>query len=244
MLTFVPQKNSSDEFLFCAHLRYALPFPRLKIETFIVGSFPNNLYLLIDEVAHAFVVVDPSLESEPALQRAQQLVSEGFALQAIWNTHGHVDHVHDNALWKEYFPKTPIVMHEADDFLLDHLREQSIWLGLPPVDPVPADDRFFDGQTVQMGSLLAKVLHVPGHSPGSVAFYFECENVVLSGDVLFAGSIGRYDLPGADYKQLQQSLARLAALPPQTKVLSGHGAATTIGEEFESNPYLRNIPRS
>lgn len=212
----------------------------LRIETFEVGPFPNNLYLVLDDRAQELIVVDPSIDSEPALQRTHELIKNGYSLAAIWNTHGHVDHVHDNSRWKEEF-KAAIVMHEADDFLLEHLREQSIWLGLPPAEPVMPDARFSDGQVVSVGEHQARVLHVPGHSPGSVAFYFEQQGVCISGDVLFRNSVGRTDLPGADSGQLQDSLRRLLALPSETSVLSGHYEATTVGEESVSNPFCHNL---
>jgi glyoxylase-like metal-dependent hydrolase (beta-lactamase superfamily II) len=212
----------------------------LQIESFEIGPFPNNLYLLRDEAAREFVVVDPSIESEAALARGQELVAGGYTLRAIWYTHGLVDHVHDYAMWKAAFA-APVAMHEADDFLLEHLHEQSIWLGLPRARPVAVDLRFHDGQSVHVGGHAAGVLHLPGHSPGSVAFYFADANVVISGDVLFRGSIGRTDLPGCDNAQMQNSLHRIAALPAATRVLSGHGEETTIAAELQSNPFLRNL---
>lgn len=206
----------------------------LLIETFVVGPFPNNLYLLTDTNSRQSVVIDPSIESETVIEHVQK---SGADLQAIWNTHGHLDHIYDNALWKEKF-EVPIWMHEADSFFLEHLREQAIWLGLPPGNPVPLDHHFQDGQTVSIGEHSAQILHTPGHSPGSVSLYFADENVVFGGDVLFEGSVGRTDLPGCDNSQLQNSLRALMQLPPQTRVLSGHGDQTTLEEELRSNPFL------
>lgn len=220
--------------------RFSFPASSLQIESFEIGPFPNNLYFVLDETTRDFIVVDPSIESEAAIARAQELIETGYALRAIWNTHGHVDHVHDNALWKETF-SVPIGMHQADDFLLQFLHEQSIWLGLPPARPVAVDFRFEDGQTVKVGGHSAGVLHIPGHSPGSVGFYFQDAGVIISGDVLFRGSIGRTDLPGCDNAQMQNSLQRLAALPPATRVLSGHGADTTIEHELRANPFLEDL---
>lgn len=212
----------------------------LEIESFEVGPFPNNLYLVLDKSTQQFIVIDPSIDSEEALDRARDLTAAGYSLLAIWNTHGHVDHIHDNVTWKREFD-VPIVMHEADDFLLEHLREQSIWLGLPPTEPVPTDAQFRDNEVLRVGNHEAQALHVPGHSPGSIAFYFPSSGIVISGDVLFRGSIGRTDLPGCDHAQLLDSLRRLSALPPETRVLSGHGPETTIGEELQTNPFLREL---
>lgn len=209
----------------------------LYIESFEIGPFPNNLYLLIDQKSREVVVIDPSIDSDAAIARIQELEKEGITLKAIWNTHGHLDHVYDNERWKELFP-VPISMHQDDVFLLDHLREQAIWLGLPPVNPVTPDLFFEEGQTVSIGQHTAQVLHTPGHSPGSVSLYFADEKIVFVGDVLFRGSVGRTDLPGCSSTQLQESLKRLASLPPDTRVLTGHGEETTIADELASNPFL------
>lgn len=209
----------------------------LYIESFEIGPFPNNLYLLIDQKSREAVVIDPSIESDAAIARVQELAKEGITLTAMWNTHGHLDHVYDNAHWKELFP-VPLSMHAGDVFLLEHLREQAIWLGLPPVNPVDPDQFFEDGQTLSIGQHAAQVLHTPGHSPGSVSFYFADEKIVFVGDVLFHGSVGRTDLPGCSSDQLQESLKRLAALPPDTRVFTGHGEDTTIAAELAANPFL------
>lgn len=200
----------------------------------------NNLYLLLDDEAREMVVVDPSLESEPALQRAQQLCREGYTLTQIWNTHGHFDHVHNNYLWKRAFG-APIHCHPADADFLKHLREQAIWFGIEPPEVVPADDAIEPGQLMHVGSHNVEVLHLPGHSPGSVAFHLVELETIISGDVLFRDSVGRTDLPGADAATLGQSLRQILALPPQTKVLPGHGAGTTIGFEKARNPVAQQL---
>ena len=209
----------------------------LRFETFVVGPFPNNLYLLRDEISREFVVIDPSIQSEAALSRAHQLQSDGYALKAIWNTHGHLDHVYDNARWKEEF-QVPIWMHQDDVFLLDHLREQAIWIGLPAGNPMMPEHFLHAGQTLTIGRHEAGVLWLPGHSPGSVAFHFAQQNLIFSGDVLFRNSIGRTDLPGCDENVLKESLRTLAALPDSTRVLTGHGASTSIAAERAVNPFL------
>ena len=214
--------------------------PTLSVETFVVGPFPNNLYLLRDDDAQEFVVVDPSIDSQAAIERSQELIRSGYRLAAIWNTHGHVDHVHDNAHWKETF-HVPIWMHEDDDFLLEYMREQSIFLGLPPASPIRADERFTDGQSLMVGTQTCEILHIPGHSPGSVGFYFPNARLIISGDVLFKGSVGRTDLPGCDARELQNSLRRLARLPHETRVLPGHYDSTTIQTELESNPFYEGM---
>ncbi len=209
----------------------------LSLETFVVGPFPNNLYLLRDEVSREFVVIDPSIQSEAAIARAHQLQNDGYTLKAIWNTHGHLDHVYDNARWKQEFG-VPIYMHQDDVFMLEHLREQAIWLGLPAGKPVAPDHFLHAGQTLSIGEYQAGVLWLPGHSPGSVAFHFAEQNLVFSGDVLFQNSVGRVDLPGGDEIVLQESLRQMMTLPDSTRVLSGHGASTTVAAERAVNPFL------
>jgi len=210
----------------------------LHIETFVVGPLPNNLYLLHDDIARQAVIIDPSIGSAAAVQQMKSLRNSGVLLSAIWNTHGHFDHVYDNALWKHEFD-VPLVMHADDNFLLERLMQQAMWFGMESTERVVPDAAFHDGQIVRVGSHAARVIHTPGHSPGSVSFYFENDGVCVSGDVLFRGSVGRTDLPGCAPDELQISLRKLAALPAATRILSGHGDETTIEHELAHNPYLR-----
>ena len=210
------------------------------IEHFSVGPMDNNLYLLIDYVAKQFVVIDPSMESDEALQRALALQSSGLRLAAIWNTHGHFDHIMDNARWKEQF-EVPLFMHEGDLFFVERLREQALWFGFQAPQEVPPDAFFQEGQTISVGQQKVKVLHTPGHSPGSVSFYLVDHAVCISGDVIFKGSAGRTDLPGCSEQQLAESLHRLLALPENTRLLPGHGPATTVAHEKRTNPIYLSL---
>lgn len=214
----------------------------LNIEMFRAGPLDTNVFLLWDAVAREAILVDPSIAADDALERTRQLGTEGIALVAIWNTHGHFDHIYDNARWKGEF-SVPLFAHPDDEFLLSRLREQSLWFGLEAPDTVIAEEALYEGQTLHVGSHAAQVLWVPGHSPGSVAFYFAAEGVVIGGDVLFRGSIGRVDLPGGSARTLQESLQRLLALPSETQVLPGHGEPTTVAYEREHNPYFRYASR-
>lgn len=201
----------------------------------------NNLYFVIDESAREFVVIDPTLASEPALKEAQKMAQNGYTCQAIWNTHGHFDHVYGNAAWKAAL-NVPIYAHPADRFFLDHLREQAIWFGFEPPAAVAPDFEIDPEQTwLQVGAVHPRILHVPGHSPGSVAFYFEQDGVLIAGDVLFAGSIGRTDLPAASEAELADSVRLLWNLPPETRVLPGHMNETTIGQEMKTNAVARQL---
>ncbi len=216
-----------------------MPPKNFHIETFVVGPMPNNLYLLRDDQSRKIVVVDPSIGSEIALHRVLELTRDGYQLSAIWNTHGHFDHIYDNAKWKSRFD-VPLLMHRDDEWLLETLPDSAaLWLGLPDVRVVVPDIWIEDLQTLRVGDFSCEVLLLPGHSPGSVAFHFAGEDVGISGDVLFRGSAGRTDLPRGDPATLQTSLAKLCALPAQTQILPGHGAPTTIAQEKETNPYLQ-----
>lgn len=214
----------------------------LHVESFVVGPMPNNLYLLRDDQTRQIVVVDPSIGSDAAINRVLDLQRQGYTLDAIWNTHGHFDHIYDNARWKSQFG-SPLLMHRDDEWLIERLPDTAVLMaGLPEPRPAAPNSWLQDGQTLQVGNFQCEVLLVPGHSPGSVAFWFESENVCLSGDVLFRGSVGRTDFPGCDAAALRLSLARLCSLPDNTRVLPGHGAETTIAHEKATNPFCQNLP--
>jgi hydroxyacylglutathione hydrolase len=212
----------------------------LTIETFVCGPLQTNVYLLLDPVAREAVIIDPSIETGEPLQRAMEWRASGIRLTAIWNTHGHFDHVYDNARWKKEFG-VPIYAHPADAFFLEHLREQSLWFGLPAPEITTADFEINVGSSLQVGAYHAQILDLPGHSPGSVGFYFEPSAVCISGDVLFAGSVGRTDLPACSEADLANSVRQLYALPPQTQILPGHGESTTVGDEMRTNPVARQL---
>lgn len=212
----------------------------MRVESFVAGLLANNIYLLVDEDAGEAVAVDPSLDSGAARERVRQLQIQGVRLAAIWNTHGHFDHVYDNALWKNEFD-VPLWMHRDDVFWIERLREQSLWMGLPaPQTALP--DRWIEaGNVMRVGQYAARVLHTPGHSPGSVSFVFDSENVCVSGDVLFRGSVGRVDLPGCSPQELRRSLQQLVALPAAIRILSGHGEPTTVQQELATNPFCLDL---
>ncbi|HEX8237449.1 MAG TPA: MBL fold metallo-hydrolase [Abditibacteriaceae bacterium] len=215
----------------------------LKVETFVVGPLPNNLYLVIDDTARQVVVVDPSIDSEPARQRVRELLRDGYTLAAIWNTHGHFDHIYDNAAWRQEFG-APLWMHPDDQLFIDRLPEQALWMGFAAPTVAQPDRAFEAGQTLHIGDHAVRVLHTPGHSPGSVSFHFADEGICISGDVLFRGSVGRTDLPGCSFEVLQQSLLALSKLPSATRILPGHGEATTVGFEMSTNPYYEPLLNS
>lgn len=218
--------------------RSSNPAASLHLETFVCGPLETNAYLLLDKEARQAVVIDPSIESDAALQTARKWRDQGIQFTAIWNTHGHFDHVYDNARWKREFD-IPIHLHPADAVFLEHLREQALWFGLPAPEIALPDAALTAGQTLEIGTHRATVVELPGHSPGSVGFDFG--DFIVSGDVLFAASVGRTDLPGCSETQLAASLRTLFALAPHTVVWPGHGPRTTIGEEQRSNATARQI---
>ncbi len=205
----------------------------MKVHAFTVGPVQSNSYLLADEATREAALFDPGMESEPV---AEVLARERLTLTAIINTHGHFDHVFGNAYFKA---KTgaPLLMHRADLDLVKRLEEQSLYFGFRAT-PSPPPDRFLEeGDEVRVGGVRLRVLHTPGHSPGGICLV--TDGTAFVGDTLFAGSIGRTDLPGASAETLLTSIReKLLTLPDDTVVYPGHGPATTIGHERRHNPFL------
>ena len=202
------------------------------------GQFVENCYLVVDERAGECAIVDPGEEAGLILHK---LAATSAKPVAIWLTHAHIDHVLG-------VPRVaaetgvPVWLHAADRPLYDAVPEQAQWFGLAAPALPPPDRTFAHGDTVRVGELAFGVRHTPGHSPGSVSLVGP--GVVLSGDVLFAGSIGRTDLPGGDFDTLIASIEReLLSLPDATIVYTGHGPETTVGRERRSNPFLTGAAR-
>jgi hydroxyacylglutathione hydrolase len=202
------------------------------------GQFVQNCYLVVDERAGECAVVDPGEEAGLILHK---IAATGAKPVGIWLTHAHLDHVLG-------VPRVaadtgaPVWLHAADRPLYDAVPEQAAWFGLQAPALPPPDRTFAHGDTVRVGDLDFQVRHTPGHSPGSVSLVGP--GVVFSGDVLFAGSIGRTDLPGGDFDTLIASIEReLLSLPDATIVYTGHGPETTVGHERRSNPFLTGSAR-
>jgi glyoxylase-like metal-dependent hydrolase (beta-lactamase superfamily II) len=208
------------------------------IETFPVGPLTCNCTILGDEVTREAMVVDPGDNIPQILSRLQK---HGLTLRQIVVTHAHIDHVGGAAQLRK-LTGAPVIMNQQDLGLLGMMQMQAGWLGVPTPEVAPPDASAEDGLTVGLTTLPAQVLHTPGHTPGSICllFHFNDQHLLLAGDTLFAGSIGRTDLPGGNGQQILRSLReRLLALPDSTRVLPGHGPETTIGEERQSNPFLQ-----
>jgi len=205
------------------------------LETFAVGPLQCNCTLLGDEDAAEAIVVDPGDEVSRIYRRISDL---GLKVKQILVTHAHIDHV-GGALKLKQLTGAPILLNENDLPLLKMMEAQSAWVGVPTPEVAAPDASLEDGMEVGLDRFPARVLHTPGHTQGSVCLHFEPLKMVIAGDTLFAGSIGRTDLPGGNPRQIIESIAsRLLALPDDTRVLPGHGPATTIGAERNSNPFL------
>ena len=207
------------------------------------GVAMTNAWVVADETAGEAVLFDaPDHTVAPLLD---EIARRGWTLKGLWLTHGHFDHLADHQLVTERFPGTPVLIHKLDEPLLLNPGPQSRLFMLPfEIPPGHADGHFTDGQVVRFGSLEAHVLHTPGHSPGHVAFHFASEKLLVGGDLIIGGSVGRTDLPGADPAAFVASLRRVTALPADTRLLPGHGPASTIGGELETNGDLRELLES
>jgi hydroxyacylglutathione hydrolase len=215
----------------------AVSVPRLSVEAITVGAFQENCYLLVDEAAGRAVIVDPGGEGDRLVDAVKQ---SGATLDAIWITHAHVDHVGAIASIKRNWD-VPIYLHPLDRRLYDSASRQAEMYGIPFEEPPPPDREFSDGQRVKVGDCELTVLHAPGHAPGHVVIHGD--GMALVGDCLFAGSIGRTDLPFSNPPQLAATLEKISALPAETVVYPGHGIDTTIGQERASNPFLNGTAR-
>jgi hydroxyacylglutathione hydrolase len=204
-----------------------------EVACLTTGPFQENGYLLADPDTRDAVIVDPGSEAELFLRRIE---SERLTPRAVWLTHAHVDHILGVAAVVER-TGGGVWMHPADRPLYDSAEDQALMFGLEATPLPPPDHSLAHGDTLSLGALTFTVRHVPGHSPGSVAF--AGHGIVFVGDALFAGSVGRVDLPGGDGAQLLASIHdQLLTLPDATVVYSGHGPETTIGQERRFNPFL------
>lgn len=208
----------------------------VRVETIVSEPFAENSYVLWRDGANEAIVFDPGFEPDLILDC---LKSNNLSLAAIVNTHGHVDHIAGNRAMKEAYPHAPIIVGTNDAIMLtDADVNISAPFGLPVTSP-PADRLLNDEDTLDLAGMSFKVWEIPGHSSGHVVFYLESEKLLLGGDVLFQGSVGRTDFPGGSMKKLVSGIkTRLWPLPEDTIVYPGHGEPTTIGEERTNNPFV------
>lgn len=202
-----------------------------------VGAFQENCYLVADPDSDALAIVDPGSEPDAIIEEIEK---SGRTPTAIWITHAHVDHIGAIAPVKRRYD-VPVWLHPLDAALYRVGGRQADLYGIPYEEPPAPDAEFAEGAAISLGSLTLTVMHAPGHAPGHVVLHGHGHALV--GDCLFAGSIGRTDLPFSNPAHLEQSLARIVALPPETVVYPGHGPTTTIGEERLANPFLNGTAR-
>lgn len=207
-------------------------------ETFPVGQLQCNCTILGDEATGEAIVVDPGDNVAGILAR---LAHHRLALKQIIVTHAHIDHVGGAARLKKA-TGAPVYLNEQDLGLLGMMEMQAAWLGAPVPEVAAPDVPAAEGLRIGLPTLSGEILHTPGHTPGSICLHFPEENLLLAGDTLFAGSIGRTDLPGGDGRLILRSIQeRLMPLAEATHVVPGHGPETTIGEEKERNPFLQDL---
>jgi len=200
-----------------------------------VGPLQCNCSILGDETTHEAMVIDPGddIDDIQAIIRKHNL-----QVKQIVITHAHIDHV-GGAMKLRAATGAPILLNQNDYALLKMLDVQAAWIGVRSPGKVEIDRSVGNGDKLKTGSIEAQVIETPGHTEGSICLYLSAEQKLIAGDTLFAGSIGRTDLPGGSTEKIMRSLHQLAtSLPDNTLVVPGHGPLTTIGEEKESNPYL------
>ena len=205
-------------------------------EVLVVGPLQCNCSILGDETSHEAIVVDPG---DDISRIVATLARHHLTLKQIVVTHAHIDHI-AGAQQLKRLTGAPILYNHLDLPLVKMMDLQAGWLGIVTPEVAPPDADLADNQLVAITGLSATVFHTPGHTQGSSCLYLPSQKLLIAGDTLFAGSIGRTDLPGGNTKQLLQSVNdRLLTLPDETKVLPGHGPSTSIGEERENNPFLQ-----
>jgi hydroxyacylglutathione hydrolase len=211
----------------------------MKIQSFVVSPLRSNCYVLAesDTAGAKAVIIDPGdRQLEPVLT---YIKDHGLDLQAVWATHAHVDHVMGVDVIRQTFG-VPAYVHSADSALWSNMhRDARDWIGANVAALAPPDAFIEEGQVLSCGDLSFTVQHTPGHSPGSVCLVGD--SVVFTGDTLFANGVGRTDLPGGSFAELNQSLKRLLELPNELEIYPGHMGSSTIGLERRINPFLQNL---
>ena len=206
------------------------------VETIPVGPLQCNCTILGDLVSRKAIVVDPGGDAEILLER---LVELNLQVERIIHTHAHLDHFLASGKMKEA-TGAKLALHREDLFLWDMLEDQCRMFGIP-FEPAPPPDQWLENEeNIDLNELQGKALHTPGHTPGSMCFLFESQKLLIAGDTLFQGSIGRTDLWGGDFKKIEKSIQeKLYTLDEETSVITGHGESTSIGHEMRANSFVR-----
>ncbi len=210
----------------------------LRVATVVIGMFQSQSHLAIDEETGECAIVDAGEDGSGIAGTAARL---GVRPAIVLLTHGHIDHAGGLAALRRHFPGVPIAMNEGDRFLVEELPAQGRFFGLRVERPPPIDRWLRDGEAIPIGrDVRLRAIFTPGHTPGGTTYYDEKAKVAFVGDTLFAGSVGRTDLPGGSFPTLLHSIrTRLFALPDDVVCYCGHGPETTIGEERRTNPFLQ-----
>lgn len=211
----------------------------INLKVFVVNEFGVNSFIMSDESGECIFIDAGYHFSEEENSLLKYIEANKLKPVMLLCTHCHVDHILGNHFILNHF-NIPFYIHKEEDILLKHMTEMGNMFGLKTV-PSPSATNFIDESfTVNFGNSELKIFHVPGHSPGSLAYYSATDKFLIAGDVLFKGSIGRTDLPGGDYDLLIKSISsKLLVLPPETVVYPGHGPATTIKTETDTNPFFK-----
>jgi len=200
-----------------------------------VGPLACNCSLIGDEATREAMVIDPGDEVDEIMAIVRR---HGLTVKQIVVTHGHIDHV-GGAMKLKRLTGAPIMLNQNDYDLLKTADQVAAWLGMTPPGKIDIDQNPSEGDVVGVGDLKAEVMHTPGHTEGSICLHFAPQQKLIAGDTLFAGSIGRTDLPGGNFRKIMLSLkGPVMSLPDETVVVPGHGPLTTIGEERETNPFI------
>ncbi len=209
----------------------------IKIKSLTLGPFATNAYLVADTQTGNAVLIDPVDEAAVILEAA---AAEGWSIKLMIATHAHLDHVLASAAIKEALG-IPFYIHEDCETLLDEIPLQGLFFGLGELPAAAKPDRLLktEPEVIAQDAIRLHSLYTPGHAPGHLSFYLPEQKILFSGDSLFAGSIGRTDLPGGDHELLMASIfEKIMVLDDDVRVLPGHMGATTIGRERRSNPFL------
>ena len=202
------------------------------------GIAATNSYLVVDEATKRCVLFDaPDHTVAPLLDEIRK---NEWNLIGLWLTHGHFDHVADHQVVRDAFPGVKILIHKLDEPKL--ISPNTRFFQLPfTIPPGHADGLLNNGDELQIGQTSLRVIHTPGHSPGHVCFHFESRGLLIGGDLIIGGAVGRYDLPDSNYDDLCASVARVMKLPPATQLFPGHGQPSTLGDEAANNQFVRQI---